>query len=68
MLVRFSFALIALYRKIAPDWMRQSCRFEPSCSEYALQALKKYGFMQGWKKSLQRIYRCKPPHGGVDHP
>lgn len=35
------------------------CSFHPTCSEYALLAIKKYGFIKGWIKSIKRIKRCK---------
>jgi len=36
------------------------CRFYPSCSNYAIQALKKYGFFKGWLLTYKRIRRCNP--------
>ncbi|EKO3451601.1 membrane protein insertion efficiency factor YidD [Vibrio fluvialis] len=60
--------LIYLYRIIAPNKLRQSCLFEPSCSEYAILSLKKHGFVKGWQVALNRISRCKQPNGGVDYP
>ena len=35
------------------------CRFYPSCSNYGIMALKKYGFLKGWLKTINRIWRCK---------
>jgi len=40
------------------------CRFRPTCSEYAVSALEKYGFFQGGIKALGRIIRCNPWHKG----
>jgi hypothetical protein len=68
MLVSGSIKLIKLYRIIAPKKLRQSCLFEPSCSEFAILALNKYGFVQGWKVALKRIKNCKQPNGGKDYP
>lgn len=34
------------------------CSFYPSCSEYGIMALKKYGFFKGWVKTINRIFRC----------
>ena len=43
------------------------CRFYPSCSEYSVSAINKYGFLKGLKKSLARILRCGPwSKGGID--
>ncbi|MDY7129264.1 membrane protein insertion efficiency factor YidD [Alcaligenes nematophilus] len=60
--------IVAVYRRLAPKRVRQSCRFEPSCSEYCLQAVTKHGFWKGWAKTLGRLKRCRPPYGGVDAP
>lgn len=68
MLVRVSVALIRVYQRTAPSRLRQTCRYEPSCSAYAVFVLEKYGFFAGWKKAIVRISRCKPPNGGVDFP
>lgn len=71
------FALIAkraliwcvhLYQNKAPDKVRLRCVFEPSCSEYMLLAVEKYGFLRGVWKGINRLLRCHPPNGGVDYP
>ncbi|WP_110186192.1 membrane protein insertion efficiency factor YidD [Pokkaliibacter plantistimulans] len=67
-MVWLSIKLIEFYRVIAPQSLRNSCLFDPSCSEYAVIALNKYGFVRGWIKSINRISRCKQPNGGVDLP
>jgi hypothetical protein len=36
------------------------CRFYPSCSNYAIMALEKYGFFIGWIKTIDRVHRCNP--------
>ena len=60
--------LVRLYQNIAPASIRNRCRFEPSCSQYMIIALKKYGFFKGLKKGFSRLRRCKPPNGGTDNP
>lgn len=60
--------LIKLYQHIAPKKLRNKCRFEPSCSQYMLLAIEKYGFIKGVKKGVDRLKRCKHPNGGVDYP
>lgn len=60
--------LIRKYQKYAPTRIRQSCRFEPSCSNYMILALEKYGVFAGLSKGMKRLGRCKPPYGGVDNP
>lgn len=43
------------------------CRFQPTCSEYAIQAVEKYGFFKGGFKAFWRVLRCNPFNsGGVD--
>lgn len=66
--VRVSIGLIFVYRRLAPWWVRSLCRFQPTCSEYALIALEHYGFCQGWRMAVDRLLRCRPPNGGYDHP
>ena len=40
------------------------CRFKPSCSDYAIQALEKYGFFKGGIKAVWRVIRCNPFNAG----
>ncbi len=68
MLVWLSIKIVLAYRVVAPTRLRDSCLFEPTCSEYAILALKKYGFLKGWKMAFSRIGRCKQPNGGIDYP
>jgi uncharacterized protein len=51
--------LIRLYR-IVFAWLPPSCRYEPSCSRYAEQAIQKYGLVRGSWMGLKRIARCQP--------
>lgn len=66
--VKLSILFIQFYQKTAPSKVREGCRFEPTCSNYAILALQKYGFWKGWKLALNRLNRCKYPNGGVDFP
>jgi len=52
--------LIHLYRWIISPWLGQKCRFTPTCSQYAIDALRKYGIIKGLSKALKRISRCHP--------
>jgi len=59
--------LIRLYQNTISRGLPPSCRFEPSCSEYAYQALGKYGFWRGSWLAIKRISRCHPFNpGGYD--
>ena len=60
--------LVQGYQRFAPDRVRCRCRFEPSCSQYMIGAIKKYGAWRGLLRGLRRWSRCKPPNGGFDEP
>lgn len=65
---RFVILLVLLYQRFAPERIRASCLFEPTCSNYMLMAIDKYGFWVGSFKGIKRLFRCHPPHGGKDYP
>jgi putative membrane protein insertion efficiency factor len=52
--------LIYLYRWIISPMLGPKCRFTPTCSQYAIDALRKYGIIKGLWKALNRISRCHP--------
>lgn len=58
---------IRVYQRYAKSETRLRCCFTPSCSEYAILALKKYGLVVGIYKAVNRLLRCGPP-GGIDYP
>lgn len=59
--------LILGYRRYISPLKKPSCRFYPTCSQYALEAVDKYGALKGLKLSLIRILKCHPFHpGGYD--
>lgn len=60
--------LIIFYRKyISPLKRRPTCRFYPTCSQYALEAITKYGALKGGYLAILRILKCHPFHpGGYD--
>lgn len=60
--------LIKIYQHTAPISIRSKCRFEPSCSNYMLICLKKYGLICGLKKGVKRLKRCNVSDGGYDYP
>ena len=61
-------ALVRLYRVlVSPLLPANTCKYHPSCSQYALDALRRYGFVRGSVLAAWRILRCNPwSHGGVD--
>lgn len=56
--------LIAVYRYTLSPFLGQRCRFYPSCSAYAAEALLKYGFLRGSWLALKRLGRCHPFNAG----
>ncbi len=60
-------ALVRAYRLLLSPWVGQSCRFAPTCSAYAIQALERHGAVVGVGLAGWRILRCNPwCHGGCD--
>lgn len=58
---------IRLYRAVVSPWLPAACRFHPSCSAYAVQALEVHGPLRGLYLAARRILRCHPFHeGGLD--
>ncbi len=52
--------IVQFYRYIISPMLPSRCRFMPTCSEYALEALQKYGAIKGGWLALKRILRCHP--------
>jgi putative membrane protein insertion efficiency factor len=58
---------IKVYRKYLSPLKQPCCRFYPTCSQYALDALEKYGVLKGGFMAIKRILRCNPLNeGGYD--
>lgn len=60
MLKKLSSKGIRFYQKYLSIHLGDRCIFYPTCSEYTLQSIEKYGFLKGWIKGLNRIRRCHP--------
>ena len=66
-LSKFLLGLVAFYRKFISPLKKPCCRFYPTCSCYAEQAIKKYGPVKGCGMAAYRILRCNPfCRGGYD--
>jgi putative membrane protein insertion efficiency factor len=64
---RILVGLVRFYQMTLSRALPPSCRFYPSCSEYTLQAITKYGVFKGGWLGIKRISRCHPFHpGGYD--
>ena len=60
-------SLIRFYRRSISPLFPPRCRFVPTCSQYALEAIEKYGALKGGWMAFRRILRCNPFHkGGYD--
>jgi putative membrane protein insertion efficiency factor len=69
MLARLAVALIRLYQLTLSRLVGRVCRFEPSCSRYAIACLEEHGFARGGLLSIRRLCKCHPFHpGGYDPP
>jgi len=65
----FLIGLVRVYQIVLSPILGQNCRFEPTCSNYFIQAVRKYGPIRGGCKGLRRICRCHPWNpGGYDPP
>jgi len=66
-MTRALIAIVRFYRKRLSPLSAPRCRYVPTCSAYALEALEKYGALKGGLLALRRIFRCHPFHkGGYD--
>jgi uncharacterized protein len=64
---RLMVALVQAYRYLLKPWLGNACRFEPTCSAYALQALRQHGAVVGGSLAAGRLLRCHPwCDGGCD--
>jgi len=64
---KMAIMFIKFYRSFISPLKPPTCRFMPTCSEYALQAIEKYGIIRGGSMAIRRILRCHPFHpGGYD--
>ena len=55
------------YKLIVSPWLPAACRFTPTCSEYAFEAVERYGTFRGLIRAAARVLRCHPLHrGGFD--
>ncbi|MFH1380543.1 MAG: membrane protein insertion efficiency factor YidD [Candidatus Omnitrophota bacterium] len=67
MIKKAAIASIRFYRNYLSAMKLQRCRFHPTCSEYAMECIDRFGLVKGAFKSIKRILKCHPFHrGGYD--
>jgi len=65
--VRIAQAPIVLYQRLISPALPRRCKYEPTCSRYAVQALGEFGILRGLVLAAWRVLRCNPfSHGGFD--
>jgi len=57
-------SLLKFYKSAVSPWLPPSCRFVPTCSEYACEAIARHGALRGSAQGLRRLLRCHPFHAG----
>ncbi len=65
---RLLIGLVRLYQIVLSPLLGRNCRFQPTCSSYFIQAVKKYGPLSGSVRGLWRICRCNPFNPGGEDP
>lgn len=68
MIKEFLIILIKGYQRFISPLLGKNCRFNPTCSQYAIIALEKYGFFKGGFMATKRIMKCNPFHPGGNDP
>lgn len=61
---RLLIGLVRLYKAILSPFLGRSCRFDPSCSAYFIEAVRRHGAWTGSGLGLRRLLRCHPFHAG----
>jgi putative membrane protein insertion efficiency factor len=64
---RFLVGLLLVYQRVISPFLGQNCRFHPTCSRYAIEAIQVHGATRGSWLAIRRVARCHPFHeGGFD--
>ena len=61
---RLATAILDFYKRAISPWLPPACRFEPTCSIYAREAIERYGLSRGLALAVRRLLRCHPFHAG----
>lgn len=68
MIARLLIGVVKLYRLLLSPWLGSACRFEPTCSAYALEALQRHRALTGSYLTVRRLLRCHPWCAGGHDP
>lgn len=68
LLARLAMAAIVFYQRYVSVLLPPMCRYEPTCSHYTLEAIRRYGFLRGGWLGAKRILRCNPLFPGGHDP
>lgn len=68
MMARLIIYFIKVYQYLLSPYLGQQCRFYPTCSQYAVDAIRKYGAINGVIHAVRRLLRCHPWHAGGHDP
>ena len=64
---RLLLLVLGLYRRFVSPWLPRHCRYEPTCSAYAVEAIRMHGALRGAGLAARRVARCHPwAPGGID--
>ena len=63
-MTQLALGLIKLYQNTVSKGLPNVCRFQPTCSQYAFEAIKRHGFIRGSWLAAKRLVRCNPFSGG----
>jgi uncharacterized protein len=67
MMRRLALAPILAYQRVVSPALGRRCKYEPTCSAYAVQAIREFGILRGLVLAAWRVLRCNPlSHGGFD--
>lgn len=68
-MTRLAVLLVRVYQRLVSPFLGQRCKYHPTCSAYAVGALREYGLLRGSILAAWRLLRCNPwSYGGVDYP
>lgn len=65
---RLLIGLVRVYQRVISPLLGPHCRFHPSCSQYAIEALRRFGIVKGSWLAMKRILKCHPLNPGGDDP